>query len=270
MNKVDFKKIDIGFGRMAEIYDANETDNNVIKIMRTKFRSLVIDTFPPPAQMLEINCGSGLDAHYFAGKGYNVLATDISEEMINSAVRKSHLSNLQFAQLNYNELEKLNGAKFHCIISNYGGLNCTDNIFPMSKKISDLLYPGGCFIAAIMPRFFLWEFLLLFKGEFKRALRRIKPGGTYANIGSEKIFVRYYSPRFIIKAFKKEFYPVKTNALRILAPPSIADYWYSKFYKLSKLLERIDNLLEDFYPAAFMCDYYILVLKKKSTSSAVD
>lgn len=266
MNKVDFKKIDLGFGRMVKIYDANEADNAVIKIMRAKFRSLVIDTIPPPAQMLEINCGSGLDAQYFAVKGYDVFATDISAEMIQSALRKSPLSSLKFERLNFNELEKLNGTKFHLVISNFGGLNCTGDISPLASKISNLLYPGGYFIAAIMPSFFVWEFLLLFKGEFKRSLRRIKPGGTIANIGGEKIFVQYYSPRYVIKSFKEEFNPVKTKALRILAPPSIADYWYSTFPKLSNFFDRIDNLIEDSYFASFMCDYYILVLKKKAAS----
>lgn len=129
--------------------------------------------------------------------------------------------------------------------------------------INNLLNDGGYFIAAVMPNFFLWEFLLFLKGEFARALRRINKDWIEANVGGEKIKVKYYSPGRFKKYFISEFNFIKIKALRIFAPPPPAENFYVKYPRLSKMLDKIDLLIEDFYISSFACDYYIIVFKKK-------
>ena len=47
--------------------------------------SLLTDTFPDTSHLLEIGCGSGRDAAFMIKNGYSILATDGSEEMIETA-----------------------------------------------------------------------------------------------------------------------------------------------------------------------------------------
>ena len=49
--------------------------------------SLLLNTFPSKSHLLEIGCGSGRDAGFMHGKGYDVLAIDGSREMIAEAKR---------------------------------------------------------------------------------------------------------------------------------------------------------------------------------------
>ena len=49
--------------------------------------------------MLEINCGTGIDADWLAKKGHFVIASDISSKMIEIAKNKYDHSNLIFKQL---------------------------------------------------------------------------------------------------------------------------------------------------------------------------
>ena len=49
--------------------------------------------------MLEINCGTGIDADWLAKKGHFVIASDISSKMIEIAKKKYDHSNLIFKQL---------------------------------------------------------------------------------------------------------------------------------------------------------------------------
>lgn len=262
VNLSDIKKINIGFGNMADEYDAMRETNIPVKIMRNKFYEAVSSFVKPPADILELNCGTGIDAFHFAESGYKITATDISDKMLINAMNKGSHLNLTFKKLNLQRLDKLE-EKYDLIISNLGGLNCLNDLSKLSEDIPTLLKSNGFFIASVMPQFCLWEFALLFKGELKRALRRLKKNGVIANVGGEKIFVRYYSPRKFYSYFSKDFVLKKTTSLRIFAPTQPASHWYQKHPSLSKFLDSIDNKLESFYPTSFIGDYYIAVLQKK-------
>ena len=46
---------------------------------------ILLKTFPPKLQLLEIGCGSGRDASFMYQHGYDVLAIEGSKEMIAEA-----------------------------------------------------------------------------------------------------------------------------------------------------------------------------------------
>jgi len=258
----DLEKISKGFGNMADEYDAMIDTNIPVKIMREKFYGTVKSFVKPPADLLELNCGTGIDAIFFAKEGYNVTATDISDKMLSNAAGKSIPGNLSFKKLALNDLDKIS-EKYDLVISNLGGLNCLTDLSKLNNDISGLLNPGGYFIAAVMPRFCLWEFLLLFKGEFTRAFRRMGKKGTVADVGKEKIFVRYYSPENFYAYFRYNFLLKRTTSLRVFAPPPPASHWYEKHPLITKYLDFIDDKIESFYFSSFLGDFYIAVLQTK-------
>jgi len=61
---------------LSKRYESAKLDN---------IHALLLDTFPPKTYLLEIGSGSGRDASYMFGHGYDVLATDGSKEMITEA-----------------------------------------------------------------------------------------------------------------------------------------------------------------------------------------
>jgi len=263
MSQINYQAINIGFGNLADEYDKLQQTNDAVKLMRNKFYETVTKTVPLLSYVLELNCGSGIDAHYFASKGYRVLATDISDKMLENAAAKGKKQNLEFRNLNNTELNKLKGKRFEAVISNLGGLNCIDDLTPLVSEIKSLVKPDGYFICTVMPRLSLWELALIFKGEFRRAVRRIRRKGTIANIGDEPVYVKYYSPSDLKKYLKDDFNLIYTRALRIFSPPPPADRWRFKHPFLTSLLEKLDNKVETFYPASFVCDNFISVFKKK-------
>ena len=260
-NFADIEKINIGFGNMADEYDAMRYTNIPVKKMREKFYKTVESYIKPPAELLEINCGTGIDAFHFANAGYNVRATDISDKMLMNARSKGSLENISFEKLNLSELNKIE-SKFDIIVSNLGGINCLNDLNKLSKDVSKLLKPKGFFIASIMPQFCLWESALIFRGEFARALRRLKRNGTLANVGGEKVFVKYYSPQKFYNRFKNDFHLRETKGLCIFAPTQPASHWYKKHRSITRFLDFIDNKIESFYFSSFIGDYYIAVLQK--------
>ncbi len=264
MSKVNLNAVNTGFGKMADEYDAIQETNIPVRVMREKYYEVVNLYVSPPASMLELNCGSGIDAHYFANKGYNILATDISDKMLANAAAKGFHPNLQLKKMNFTEMDDLYGQQFDAILSNLGGLNCVGDLSFLPEKLNKLLKPGGYFIAVVMPSFCLWEFLLIFKGEFNRAFRRMRSKGIIANVGNEKIFVRYHSPRKFKTIFKENFKTESFKALRVFAPTPPAEHWYRKYPRISRILDKIDNRIENIYPFSFIGDYYIAVVKKNN------
>jgi len=259
---IDFDAVNHGFGRMADVYDELQKTNAIVGIMRRKYYNVIMETINPPADILELNCGSGIDALYLSGKGYNILATDISEKMLENARLKGNNENLNFKQLNFNQLNNIEGC-FDLIISNFGGLNCYDDLNFISEQTARLLKPGGYFIATVMPKFSLWELALIFKGELKRGLRRINQNGTIANVGGEKVFVRYYSPSYFYKYFRNRFNFIKIKAPSVFFPPPTALNWYHSHLKISSFFYKLDKIIENLFLSAFFGDYYIIVLKKR-------
>lgn len=271
-SQINIENINKGFGNLADEYDRLQHTNMPVSIMREKFYDVVTNLVEPGANLLEINCGSGIDAIYFGDKGYKVLATDVSDKMLFNAKAKNKNENVEFMKMDFTEPGIISNKKFDLVYSNLGGLNCTDKLGRISYDFYNLLNDGGYFVAVVMPNFFLWEFLLFIKGEFKRAFRRMNKNRVQANVGGEKINVKYYSPRVFKKYFvdnspslklrRTGFQFIKTKALRVFAPAPPAGHFYTKHPSFTKFLDKIDNKIEDYYLSAFLCDYYIIVLKK--------
>ncbi len=262
MNSASIEAINIGFGNMADEYDRLQLTNKPVQIMRQKYYEVVLKTVAPPTEVLELNCGSGIDAKFLAEKGYNILATDVSDKMLENTKIKCLGLNVEFKNLDINDLNILSDKKFDLILSNLGGLNCVKNLNALSKQINLHLNSNGYFIAVVMPCFNLWEFLLIFKNIKKRAFRRIVKEDVLANVGGQKIKVNYYSPKILSEAFAENFSLVELKALSIFAPPPAAGHWYNKHKVITAVLNKIDNTLENFYFSSFISDYYIAVFKK--------
>ena len=83
--------------------------------------------------ILELNCGTGEDAIWFAKKGHKVWATDVSEKMIEEVKNKAFqesLSNEIYSQVIDIQLvtENFKTQKFDLVFSNFGGFNCLNEV----------------------------------------------------------------------------------------------------------------------------------------------
>ena len=117
------------------------------------------------------------DAIFFARQGHTVHATDISAVMQAMLTEKVKLHDLKGSisheLRSFTDLTNLfNRGPYDVIFSNFAGLNCTNELPKVLQSFKNLLKPGGFVTLVILPKFCLWEFLLLFKGKFRTAFRR--------------------------------------------------------------------------------------------------
>src|SRR2546423_11232661 len=116
----------IAFNKQAPIFDEAFESNAIISYKRDRVRKHIIPFLKPGSNILELNCGTGNDAQFFASQGHEVHATDISEamlEILNEKIIHSGYEQQVSSDLcSFTQLEKLqNKGPYDLIFSNFGG-----------------------------------------------------------------------------------------------------------------------------------------------------
>ena len=70
------------FDSVAADYDGQKGNNALIQRMRETVWHTLTDVCSPGARLLDLGCGTGIDAIELARRGYAVLATDWSPQMV--------------------------------------------------------------------------------------------------------------------------------------------------------------------------------------------
>jgi SAM-dependent methyltransferase len=233
--------------------------------MREKVRNHVLSYLQPGNRILELNAGTGADAVFFARRGFCVHATDISPGMVARIEEKIARTGLQdrltAERLSFLSLQDITGLPFQAVISNMGGVNCTDDLGRITAGVKEVLSPGGFVTWVVMPPVCLWELLRVLRGNFKTALRRLSPQGTQANVEGVRFTTYYYSPRQVCAAFGDDFQPVSVKGLSVFTPTADAKYFPLNHPKIYRLLLGLDERLSDIPPFNRWGDFYIITFR---------
>ena len=118
--------------------------------------------FRPGQRVLELNCGTGIDAIHLADRGIQVLACDISPRMIQIARQEAAVSGLaallDFRVLPTEALDRLElELPFDGAFSNFSGLNCVEDLSAVARNLARLLKPGARLLTCMIGHFVPWE-----------------------------------------------------------------------------------------------------------------
>jgi ubiquinone/menaquinone biosynthesis C-methylase UbiE len=259
----------IAFSRQSSEFDELFSGNPIVQYKRWRVRKHLLQYLSAGNFVLELNSGTGEDAIWMANHNYRVHATDISigmQQILVNKVNDAHLENNITNELcSFTQLQKLQQkGPYNMIFSNFAGLNCTGELDKVLDSFSPLLKPGGVVTLVLMPKFCLWEFLLLFKGKFRTALRRIfARNGADAYVEGIQFKCWYYNPSYLIKRLKDEFDVLSIEGLCSLVPPSYMEGFSEKHPELYKVLQEKENKWKMKWPWKYIGDYYIISFRKK-------
>ncbi|RKR83537.1 ubiquinone/menaquinone biosynthesis C-methylase UbiE [Mucilaginibacter gracilis] len=256
------------FSRQSRVFDEIYAGNTIVTYKRERVRARVLNYLKPNSNILELNSGTGEDATFFAEKGHRVHATDISTGMQTQLRKKAALYGLDqqisTELCSYTNLSALqNQGPYDLIFSNFAGLNCTDKLDGVLLSLSPLLKTGGFVTLVLLPKFCLWETLLIFKGKFRTALRRFNSKGTTAHIEGTYFKCWYYNPAFVISTLQYNFNVLNVEGLCTLVPPSYIENFAEKHPKSYDFLKRLEDKLKGKWPFKLIGDYYIITLQKR-------
>lgn len=244
--------INRGFSKQSAHYDHDDQINRVLQDLRHQVYAHVEKYLKPASRILELNAGTGLDALYFVSKNHRVHATDISDGMVSEIKRKIHdnklAQELTCQQLSYTDLNHLEERDFDYVFSNFGGLNCLQDLSAVTRHLPPLLKDGAYLTMVIMPPFSLWELGWTLRGDLKKAFRRLRPNGTIAHVEGEYFRTWYHSLARIRKKLPHTFRLVASESLALVSPPPHRQEFPIKHHKLYNLLRTSDRLLGHLYP----------------------
>jgi len=263
----------IAFDFAAKEYDTDFTFSLIGTAQRNIIHSYIEKNLRNEKvfQVLELNCGTGEDALFFAKKGFNVLATDVSEEMLKTAEEKINAAGLnskvRIKELDINDLPEKNfGEKFDLIFSNFGGINCIgrNKLNELSRSLPGILNPSGRIIFVIMPSFCLWEtFYFLIRGKFREAFRRLNKSGIDAKIKNGAIRTYYYSPGEIKKIFSEQFKVIAVKPVGLFIPPSYLENFFKRKAELFRNLKRFERSINNISAFSPLSDHYLIDLEAR-------
>jgi ubiquinone/menaquinone biosynthesis C-methylase UbiE len=263
------QQVAYAFSRQAVLFDELYAGNTIVKYKRDRVREHLLRHLSPAGKILELNAGTGDDAVWLAQQGFSVHATDISagmQQQLAEKVEKYRLKNFVSNELcSYTALDRLsNKGPYDCIFSNFAGLNCTGDLARVLNSFDNLLRPGGIVVLVMLPKFCLWETLLVLKGKFRTATRRFfSAGGRRAKIEDVTFTCWYYSPRYIKKKLSKEFAVLGMEGLCSLVPPSYIEHFAENHARAFSFLRRMEDRYKTKWPWKYIGDYYIISFRRK-------
>jgi ubiquinone/menaquinone biosynthesis C-methylase UbiE len=236
----------VAFDRMASSYDAVFTESVIGRAQRQVVWEGLQRAFRPGDRVLELNCGTGEDALFLAGRGVSVLGCDAAPGMIDVAARRlaeqAPCVPVEFRVLRNEDLATLSDTpRFDGVLSNFSGLNCVSNLPQVAAHLGDLVRTGGAAVICMSSRLCLWELAwYCAQANFAKAFRRVR-GKTIAHLDGLAVPVWYPRIREIARAFSPWFQIRSVRAVGLCVPPSYVEYWARTHRRTLRMLEAIDR-----------------------------
>ncbi len=253
------------FDALADHYDELFETSLITRWLRERVYAEIQRRIPPGSSVLDLACGTGTDALELVERGYRVLGVDSSAGMIENAIRKAAgKDNVQFRQSSFEALTKTVHSQFDVVLSNFGGLNCTQQLRSVCRDIAQLTRSGGYFVGVIMPPFALWEFLYAFRRlDPSFAIRRHGIDGRTVSIGGKDVRVHYHSTQSGHKALKEWFLIEKVAGFNIIVPPPTLKRFVSRHPGLVRTLIQIEARVERLPLLRSLGDHYMIIGRRR-------
>lgn len=256
------------FDGVANEYDGALGNNVLIQRMRAQVIARIVRMFPRGARLLDLGCGTGIDAVDLATRGYEILAIDSSTAMVQrtrARVADARVQDRACAMhLGIHELAQLQEEPFDGIYSNFGPLNCVPDLSAVSHQAARLLKPRGKIVASVIGKLCPWEVALYgLRGDWKRARVRFSRAAVPVPLRDQKIWTRYYSPHEFYHAFESKFELTALRALSLFLPPPYLVRAYERHPRLFKAFEFLDDNLGSAPLFRNFGDHFLIELQKR-------
>jgi ubiquinone/menaquinone biosynthesis C-methylase UbiE len=237
------------FDAVAESYDQRFTFSKIGQAQRSAVWRELDRTFHAGDRVLEIGCGTGVDACFLAERGVKVVACDSSPAMIQIAERRLREMGANTVDLRLLAAENLaeiqQEAPFDGVFSNFGALNCVEDLKAVGEDLGRLLKPGGTALMCFLGPSCVWEVVwYLLKAKPHKAFRRWRSSSITPELAPQsRLQIRYYGIRSLQRIFAPLFRLRSWGGVGLLVPPSYVELFAKRFPALLKLAEWADLAL---------------------------
>jgi SAM-dependent methyltransferase len=238
------------FDDLAPAYDVEVGGTLGAARAKAEAAKLLRALFRPGDAVVDVGCGTGVDACRLARAGVRVVATDPSAGMLRETRRRARLSGcedlVETRQLAASQLGALEG-RYDGAYSFFGSLNLEPALDEARDALAALLRPGAPLVVGLVNRRVLWEWtlypLLL---RFDKPLRKVS-GETTMRVSrarERRVAVRMYDPPAFAARFADDFELVGLQGCNVFVPPPYLDKYARKLPRLVSLLSRWEDRVQ--------------------------
>jgi len=251
------------FDQEAAQYDAHFTLSCVGRAQREQiYAALSKDALFTGQKVLEINCGTGVDALEFHERGNSIRASDLSEKMVEVARTRNPTGD--FEVLDARDLSAIH-EQYSLVFSNFGGVNCfsPEEFARFFEEVHTVVQDNGHLVLVVMGKRCSWDsFYFFLKGQWSKMGRRNTSNALEVPVGTEFVRTWYYSPKQVSRLTSAYFEVQRVKPIGLFVPPSFLAPFFERHRILFGALKKMDAVFRFSFFSNFS-DHYYLSLRKK-------
>jgi SAM-dependent methyltransferase len=256
------------FDSVAADYDGPRGNNTAIQNMRAEMWRWLGRSFAPGSRLIDLGCGTGLDAVHLAGQGHHVTATDWSERMVERTRDRAREAGLAVdaRAIGAHELNRLDGS-FDGAYSNLGPLNCVPDLGAVADECARLVKPDGRLVFTVIGRYCPWEVAhYVRQRRWARAGIRFARDTVAVGMNGRTIWTRYYTPAEFYAAFSQHFELEVQRGLCVFVPPPYLTWLAERHPRWHERLWALDRRVAGWPGFNRLGDHFLLVMRRRTSS----
>jgi 2-polyprenyl-3-methyl-5-hydroxy-6-metoxy-1,4-benzoquinol methylase len=262
------KDTQAAFDSVAAEYDGPLGNNELVQWMRARTLDAVTRSVSPNATLLDLGCGTGLDAVALAQQGYRLTAIDWSAEMVRRTRQRATDAGvdgvMRIHHLGVQELEQLTPGEFDAAYSDLGSLNCVPDLARCARSIAARVRPGGALVASVIGRVCVWELAVFAaKRQWRRARLRAATTTVPVPLNGHTVWTSYYTPSEFRSAFERAGFRLHSlRALGLLSPPPYLFAFAKRHPGLIATLQALEDRLAAWPGVRQWGDHFLIVMQR--------
>jgi len=256
------------FDGVAAGYDDRFSHQEIAKFLRAKVHRVAAQSLLGPSRVLEVGCGTGVDACRFAANGHAVMATDPSPAMLEITAHKAAgtpggtIETAVWDASTPMPMAVQDGGPYDMVFSNFGAINCVRDLSHFGQQIAQVMGGEGVVVLVLMNRWCGMELLLnLMLRNTTNMLRRLKRAPVATLEDGSRLPIWFPSVRAVRKALGPDF-TVRTRVpIGVFLPPSELYGSFQKRPRLLRLAKGLDGTLGAVWPLSRLADHTLIALR---------
>ncbi len=266
-----YRSVGEAFDSASEEYDYTIRHNYINTWIRKHSIRELVNVTRQSDVLLEIGCGTGAEAIQISKHVRGIVATDLSDRMLQTLKRKVLARKLDHKivglRLRASEISEvadhLPNGKARVAYSFNGALNCEPELPRVPEQLSKIIDEDGYFVCSVRNILCLSEILshsLVFQFN-KMTARKEQP--IMVSVGGMDIPCYYYSPRTFVQFFRPYFRVRKMVGLPAFLPPAYLSDYFVRTGRFGSYLEKLELVLGDRFPFNRLGDQTLFVFQKR-------
>lgn len=241
-----YEQVQEAYDRLAPRYDDRTLQNPIHLWMRAASLRLLYESFQKKDRILELGCGTGEEAVRLASRGVEVLATDMSSEMLRITEEKARRRDVgdlvETRRMGIHEVsnlvEEFGGASFDGAYASYS-LVYEPTLEFLPRSLATLIRSEGYFVSSVRNRVCIFE-ILLYAATLRihRAMERWRQPSRF-QVSGKDLAIRSYTVGEYVSMFQDFFRTDRLIGIPVLLPPP---HLYPKHMNIMPSLTHLQRL----------------------------